>query len=183
MIWFTADTHAWHGNIIRYCNRPWETAQEMTEALARNINSVVRPNDVLYHLGDFAWGNKMWIEGFRSMINCHQIHLILGNHDKLIRDDKVLQRLFSKTSVIQELHRPSCSKIVMCHYAMRVWNASFHGSWHLYGHSHGTLPDNVVQVDDGYKRNAFDVGVDCWDYKPISLDQVIDRMNNVQRND
>jgi calcineurin-like phosphoesterase family protein len=55
--------------------------------------------------------------------------------------------------------------ITLCHYALRVFNKSHHGSWHLYGHSHGTLPDDPNSL-------SFDVGVDCHNYFPISLDQV-----------
>ena len=52
-------------------------------------------------------------------------------------------------------------RIIMCHYGMRVWNHSFRGSWHIYGHSHGTLPPRM-------ERKEEDVGVDVWDFKPIS---------------
>ncbi len=172
--WFTSDTHAWHQNIIRYSNRPWSRAGTMTEALADNINACVQANDTLFHLGDFSWGHKLRVEGFRSMINCKHIVLVLGNHDKLIREDLELHKLFDNVCEIAELnygrgkgeHR---HKIVLLHYAMRVWNASSHGSWHLYGHSHGTLTDDPNSL-------SFDVGVDCWDYKPVSLDQVREKM-------
>lgn len=167
--WFTSDTHAWHQNIIRYCNRPWSTAHEMTEVMADNINTCVPAHGILYHLGDFSWGNKMWVEGFRSMINCGRIVLVLGNHDKLIRKEESLRKLFDSVCDIAELDFSKRKKIVMCHYSMRVWNASFHRSWHLYGHSHGTLEDDPNSL-------SFDVGVDCWDYKPVSLDQVREKM-------
>jgi len=166
---FTADTHAWHSNIIGYCNRPWTDGGIMTQALADNINACVPAHGILYHLGDFSWGNKMWVEGFRSMINCGRIVLMLGNHDRLLRDSDDLHHLFHKVCEIGELNFGKRKKIVMCHYAMRVWNASYHGSWHLYGHSHGTLEEDPNSL-------SFDVGVDCWDYKPVSLDQVRTKM-------
>jgi calcineurin-like phosphoesterase family protein len=168
--WFTADTHAWHQNIIRYCSRPWKDARDMTHEMAANINAHVPANGVLYHLGDFSWGNEMWVEGFRSMINCRKIRLVLGNHDKLIRRIPGLQTLFDNVCDIEEVNLLSKrKKIVLCHYAMSTWNASFHGSWHLYGHSHGTLEENPRSL-------SFDVGVDCWDFNPISLDRVCKRM-------
>jgi len=167
-IWFTADTHAWHQNIIGYCDRPWTSASEMTEVLADNINEVVPAHGVLYHLGDFAWGNKKLIQDFRSMLNCKNVILVAGNHDKSIRGDKNLHNLFSKVVRIEELNFGNRKKIVMCHYALRTWNASHHGSWHLYGHSHGTLTEDLSL--------SFDIGVDCWDYKPISFSQINDKM-------
>jgi len=172
-IWFTSDTHAWHTNIIKYCNRPWDNAHDMTHAIADNINACVPANGTLYHLGDFSWGNAMWIEGFRNMINCKKVVLILGNHDRRIEDSQDLRKLFHGVHKIYDLDITNRKKIVLCHYSMRVWNASFHGSWHLYGHSHGTLSK--------YKE-SFDVGVDCHDYKPISLAQVHKRMRSKEGN-
>jgi hypothetical protein len=61
--------------------------------------------------------------------------------------------------------------IVLCHYAMRVWDRSAHGSWHLYGHSHGTLPGR------GF---SFDVGVDCTAFRPLSLEEVARRMATIE---
>ena len=55
--------------------------------------------------------------------------------------------------------------VVLFHYAIREWNASHHGTYHLYGHSHGTLPDNP-------KSLSFDVGVDCHDFYPLSYQEV-----------
>ena len=55
--------------------------------------------------------------------------------------------------------------IVLFHYAMRVWRNDFRGSWHLYGHSHGNLPDKA-------DRYAFDIGVDCHDFYPLSYAEV-----------
>lgn len=168
-IWFTADTHAYHQKILRYCNRPWDNVLAMTEELARNINDCLPAKSMLYHLGDFCYGNKIRTEGFRSMINCGRIVLVLGNHDKLIRKKKDLHKLFEKICDIEELNLQKRQKIVLCHYAMRRWNAASHGSWQLYGHSHGTLPDDPSLL-------SFDIGVDCWDYKPISLEQVQEKM-------
>ena len=174
--WFTADTHAWHQNIIAYCDRPWSTAEQMTDDMAVNINACIPANAILYHLGDFSWGNKLLVEKFRSMINCKHIVLVLGNHDKIIRQDKNARRLFTSVNEILEINTSNRHKIVMCHYAMRVWNASFHGAWQLYGHSHGTLPDDPRAL-------SCDVGVDCWDYKPISLDTIQETMRRKTCND
>ncbi|MBL8880695.1 MAG: hypothetical protein JNG88_16400 [Phycisphaerales bacterium] len=54
MIWFTADTHFGHANIIKHCRRPFASVEEMDETLLRNINARVGRSDTLYHLGDFA---------------------------------------------------------------------------------------------------------------------------------
>jgi len=155
-IWFTSDTHYGHANVIKYCNRPFETVEEMDNILIANYNSRVMPNDTVYHLGDFSLGRDA--DRILQRLN-GRIHLILGNHDKLkpyVRD------MFESVSAYKEITEYD-TKIVMCHYAFRVWNKSHHGSWNLHGHSHGNLPAIGKQLD---------VGVDSHNYFPISLSEV-----------
>ena len=57
-IFFTADTHWGHRNIIRYCQRPFADVDEMNEALITNWNSTVGKDDIVFHLGDFAMGGS-----------------------------------------------------------------------------------------------------------------------------
>lgn len=173
---FTSDTHAWHGNIIKYCNRPFVTAEEMTRTIADNINAVVAPGDTLIHGGDFAMGTVAMVTHFREMINCRNIILIAGNHDRRICEDQGLRKLFSKVygnggrNFEGVDFKIGNQHVTVCHYAMRVWNGSHYGSWHLYGHSHGTLAD----LSDSL---SCDVGVDCWDYGPASMGKLASRMS------
>mgnify|MGYP003426752763 CR=1 FL=1 len=57
-VFFTSDFHANHKRIIEFCNRPWESKEEMTENLIKNWNSVVGPDDIIFHLGDFCWSGS-----------------------------------------------------------------------------------------------------------------------------
>lgn len=167
-IYFTSDTHFGHSNIIRYCNRPFANVREMNETLISNWNSVVGSNDTVYHLGDFSFG---WAEQYFNRLNGN-IHWVHGNHD---RDAWQIRKRFVSHSPLMHVNvdmgdrRPQ--SIVLCHYAMRVWNKAHHGAWHLYGHSHGTLED----VPYG---KSFDVGVDCHDYFPISVERVKEIMDS-----
>ena len=136
-IWFTADFHLNHSNILRYCNRPFPDVEEMNQGILGQINRCVKTNDILYFLGDFCMGSKARAAEFRRQIHCKMIFALPGNHDeqarKLTQEFRWLDNL-SEISI-------SGQRIVLCHYAMRVWNHSSHGAWHLYGHSHGRLPD------------------------------------------
>jgi calcineurin-like phosphoesterase family protein len=96
--YFIADTHFRHTNIIKYCDRPFDTVEEMNDTIIRNINHIVGPNDVLWHLGDFAYGKGATEEEIivaRNRINCRNINLIIGNHDHLITKNKTLRSLFN----------------------------------------------------------------------------------------
>ena len=88
MKWVTADLHLDHKNIIKYCLRPFKTINEMNWTIISNINSIVKPDDTLYILGDFALGKKKKVAYWISLINGYKI-LILGNHDR-----QFLQREF-----------------------------------------------------------------------------------------
>lgn len=162
--YWTSDTHFNHANIIRYCNRPFENVQEMNEIMIRNWNSRVQPQDTVYHLGDFASGDRSKIRGILSRLNGKKI-LIRGNHDK----QPSLSDGWHEIHNFLELKQDH-SLIVMCHYAMRVWNRSHHGAIMLYGHSHANLPGN---------NQSLDVGVDCWNYQPVTLAEIQQRMQTL----
>jgi len=81
-IWFTADFHLGHKNIIRYCNRPFDTVEEMNRTIIERLNSLVKTNDILYVLGDFCIGPKARAAELRREIRCKKIFAVTGNHDK-----------------------------------------------------------------------------------------------------
>jgi calcineurin-like phosphoesterase family protein len=176
--WFTSDTHFGHANIIQYCNRPYTSLSEMDDVLVTNWNQIVRPNDMVYHLGDFTLGGEKEAAPYFARLN-GRISILPGGHDKgwLSKDEYTSKSGHSivilPPLVTIKLQIPGLSQsqiIVLCHYAMRVWDRSHYGSWQLYGHSHCNLPQHLKSLD---------VGVDCWDYCPVSLEQVTEEMGKV----
>lgn len=169
-IWFTADTHFGHANIIRYSRRPFSSVEEMDSTFIERINERVAADDILYHLGDFAI-RETEAPVYRAKIRCRRIVLILGNHDPQTLSGEVrpaFAQLFLETHSllrikVQVANQPQL--IVLCHYAMRIWDRAHYGSWHLFGHSHGGL------ADDPHAR-SWDVGVDNNGYAPMSLEEV-----------
>jgi calcineurin-like phosphoesterase family protein len=101
-VWFTSDFHFGHFNIIRYCKRPFANTQEMDNALIERMNSCVKPNDVLYFLGDFCLGSAERGIAYRQRLACKTIHFIEGNHDKTTRK---LQHLFTSWGTHNRTHR------------------------------------------------------------------------------
>ena len=158
-IFFTADLHYRHKNIIRYCERPFSTIEEMDEALVKNWNSRVSKKDVVYVLGDFYWTKD--VDKINDLINSlnGKIHLIKGNHDT----SKVYEANFQSVHELKTI-KIKGEKIVLCHYPMRSWDSSFHGSYHLYGHVHGTISNPIA--------NSIDIGVDSWGYFPVLWEEV-----------
>jgi len=80
-IWFTADTHFGHGNVIRYNKRPYSSGSEMDTVLIENWNKAIQPNDTIYHLGDFTLQGKKLAEHYFSRLN-GRIHVVPGGHDR-----------------------------------------------------------------------------------------------------
>jgi len=157
--WFTSDTHFGHANIIKYSDRPFSSVEEMDRALIDRWNAKVGQEDVVCFLGDFCFSDI--IRGQRYLDRLNGIkHLIVGNHDK----PAVQLKGWASIKNLDEI-RIEGQTIVLCHYAMRVWNKSHHGSWHLYGHSHGSLPDDPNSL-------SFDVGVDCHNFEPLNMDDI-----------
>jgi len=164
--WFISDCHFGHTNIIKYCNRPFKSVEKMDEVLIRNWNSKVKPGDIVYYLGDFCMGDPDY---YLNKLN-GDIYFIRGSHDKKI---KICDKI-KEIADIKIIDIPNVNNIiVLCHYAMRTWPGSHYNSWQLYGHSHGRLEPQGKQMD---------VGVDCNNFSPISLSEVIRIMNSKPNN-
>jgi len=162
--WFTSDTHFGHANIIKYAKRPFSSVQEMDRTLVQNWNELVRDDDHVYHLGDFACGTSPAYVGRILEQLSGRKHLVLGNHDKAIRRSDALREHFVWVRDVAEITLDK-QPITLHHYAMRVWNKSHYGAWQLYGHSHGNLPEEPHLL-------AMDVGVDPRGMKPISFNEI-----------
>lgn len=191
-IFFTADTHFNHKNIVRGTSewgdvhgqqvRNFDTLEEHNQVLGNNINSVVKENDILYHLGDWSFGGAESIIEFMNQLQCKNIHLILGNHDHHIANpNKPYKKLF--TSVNQYLVKKiNGQHMFLCHYAMRTWDKAAHGVWMLYGHSHGSLSEYIqlagpygrdVYISTEEKYKTMDVGIDTHpEFRPYHFDEI-----------
>jgi calcineurin-like phosphoesterase family protein len=169
--YFYADPHYDHANIIKYCKRPFAGIVEMNETLIANHNNVVTNNDYVYCIGDFLFGHAFRAVDILKQLNFKEFNFIWGNHDKAMHDlakrQDLLAQIGRKVNFLGHFKeiRVNKQEITLCHYGMRVWNKSHHGAWCLYGHSHGTLPDDPNAL-------AIDVGVDCHNYTPLSFEQI-----------
>lgn len=174
-LWFTADTHFFHKRVLEFGlpTRKFGSVEEMNEHLIHRWNEKVRPGDTVVVAGDFSFGSVEKTVKVLQRLNGQKL-LAVGNHDHgLIKNQKFLDE-FVRASPILELRvqdpdaHAGVQRIVVCHYAMRVWNQSHRGAWHVYGHSHGGLEE------DGSR--SFDVGVESGVY-PWSYHDVKEKMS------
>lgn len=173
-LFFTSDTHFFHKNIIRYCDRPFRDREEMNDTLVARWNEKVKADDVIFHLGDVAMtARPSELDAVLKRLNGKK-YLVIGNHEK-----NALQKEFLRdhwegvydvaeiTIEDEEIEDPQ--RIFMCHYPMIVWNGSHRGAWQLFGHVHGGL-SNKGEIK--HKPTQMDVGVDTNNFYPYSYQDV-----------
>lgn len=175
-IWFTSDTHFYHKNIIKYCYRPFNSVEEMNQSLIDNWNNVVKENDIVFHLGDFAF------DKWKSIINQlnGKIYLIVGNHDEIKYPGHKIFDLFE--GVYNQLYIQIDNQwIYLNHYPFLCYGGSYKNKpvWTLSGHTHICKIKNTGK--DFERMNylfptQYDVGVDFNDYTPISFKEVKEKI-------
>ena len=182
-IWFTSDHHFGHARVIEYSHRPFTSAEEMDEAFITNWNACVRPGDSVYHLGDFSFRRaEETLHIVRRLAG--QKFLVRGNHDRWLGAPAKITEGWAWVGDYKEI-KVGEQKIVLCHYPFLTWRSRHHGAWHLHGHSHGSLKEDLttkridVGVDAVSKLLHFGdcaaLGIDCRPgsvYRPISLEEV-----------
>lgn len=176
-VFFTSDVHFNHGNIIKYCRRPFDTVEEMNEALIRNWNSVVGPEDVVFCLGDFMFGNINRFWDFRSRLN-GKIYLVHGNHDWNLMDNGDIDGAFEMISAMMRINVDG-QLIYLSHFPFLAYDGIYKEKkpyWQLFGHVHSNK-NNIYSSPDIDRLKyllpmQYDVGVDNNDYKPVSFAEV-----------
>lgn len=160
---FTSDTHFGHANIIKYCQRPFESVDEMNLVLTQKWNAVVGDKDIVYHLGDVTLGD----DALSFLTNLNGKIRVLGvpwHHDA---------RWLKKTEADhleilgpEHVFKHQGHWLHLSHYPMGAWDRRHYGALNLHGHSHGEWAPFPNQID---------VGVDCWNFTPVTLEQILAR--------
>jgi calcineurin-like phosphoesterase family protein len=188
-LFFTSDTHYSHKNICR-ATTEWEDAEDktrdfksleyMNDRIVYNINSKVGVDDILFHLGDWSFGGFEKIKELRDRIVCKNIHLILGNHDHHIENNKAeIQTAFSSVNHYLDLEVYDSSfgkfakfRFILMHYPIASWIDMNKGTMHLHGHVH--LPPHQA-VGQG---KSMDVGMDGHGMEVASMRFIINRLKD-----
>jgi len=181
-IFFCSDTHFFHANIIKYCNRPWNSGKDeagniivtdddvthMNEEMIKRWNSVVSKNSIVWHLGDFSFGGKENLESIFPKLN-GKINLVMGNHDhyKIDYYYKVgFHRVYDKKIIVNDF-------VILSHAPLMFLNDNT-PFFNVFGHIHNS---DAYQT---WTKHSCCVCVERHDYTPISwykIKEMYDKMN------
>lgn len=171
MIFYTADLHLNHTNILRYCHRPFIEINEHNEELIRRWNNKVKPTDTIYILGDFCLTPRQdLVHAWFDKLN-GTIYMLPGNHDQWRKKFEVWPRhhnpiLLERMVVnIEDNGVP----LTLCHYPREVWDGMNDGVWSLYGHVHNNRDWNPMTEHP----HMVNVGVDVQNYEPVTLQEIM----------
>lgn len=165
MIFFTSDIHFGHKSVIEYANRPFGNIDQMNTEMIRRWNMFITDSDEVYYLGDLSFLNPAKTCEILDQLRGKK-YWIAGNHDKTLIKKEQVCKYFEWVKDLYTLKVPDSDapdgyqRIVLCHYTLKTWDRAHYGVWHLFGHSHGTMPD------DPYSK-SWDVGVDNNALMPI----------------
>ena len=170
-VWFTADHHFFHGNIIKYCNRPFTDVDNMNETLISNWNKVVGKDDFVFHLGDFSAGGAAEWTSLLDRLN-GRIFLVLGNHDMNNVDQGFMKR-FEEVSMQMQISVGK-QRIYLNHYPFLCYGGAYRGTWELFGHIHTSPCRSGLDASrlSTLFPSQYDVGIDNNNYTPVSFEDV-----------
>ena len=169
MIYFTADTHFDHGNIIRFCNRPFATVEEMNETLISNWNRKVHANDTVFVMGDMFFRTTD-PEPILQRLKGKK-HLIVGNHDSQWMKKVDMGRWFESVQSYLETNDGQHT-ITMCHFPMVTWNHQSR-SYMIHGHIHENTDMDYWPLLVARDR-VLNAGCDINNFEPVTFQELVE---------
>jgi calcineurin-like phosphoesterase family protein len=179
MIYYIADTHFGHANIIKYCGRPYSSVEEMNAELIANWNRKVHSEDTVYIVGDFAYRSMNSVRQIALSLNGHK-RLITGNHDHSWLNDAGAANCFDDISHM-DIINDSGNRIILCHYPLMTWSGERKGAYMVYGHIHNHTNDKfwpLIALND----HMLNAGADLNNYAPVTLRELISNNRSFKAN-
>ena len=170
MNYYIADMHFGHANVLRFDNRPWETVEDMENALVERWNARVQKGDTVYILGDFCWQKELeWIR-ILNRLNGGKV-LIVGNHDSSWMDRVDLSRYFVSVDPYLEITDGS-RLLTLCHYPLLTWKHKLRqNSFMIHGHIHNDTTSDFFPLL-AIRERALNAGVDINGFRPVTFGEL-----------
>lgn len=169
MIFYIADTHFGHANIMRIDKRPFSDVHEMDEYMIFRWNERVNPDDNIYVVGDFSYKGINPPESYLRRLKGKK-HLLIGNHDIKLLKNKAAMSYFETVNDILTIQDGN-NQVVLCHYPLIEWPHYYRNAYHVYGHIHNN--NNKANLIMAEEERALNAGVMLNNYSPSSLNELI----------
>ena len=166
---YTGDLHFGHRNCINFDHRPFKDIGDMDTTLIKLWNSRVDKDDDVWIVGDFCYRAGYQPNWYLRQLKGRK-HLIIGNHDGVLFNDKSAYRYFETIDTMKMITDKD-KEIVLCHYPLADWNKKFHGSWHIYAHIHNNTTDAYQYMCQ--QERALNAGCMINNYTPASFNELI----------
>lgn len=177
MIYFTADTHFGHDNVIRFCGRPFSSKDEMNDIMIRNWNARVRGNDTIYIVGDMFFR----CPDAEEILKClkGKKRLIVGNHDSSWMTKFHYERYFVSVDNFLETSDGKRT-LTLCHYPLLTWKHSTR-SYMIHGHIHNDTTADFWRLIAA-RDNVLNAGVDINHFQPVTFDELVENNRRFKEN-
>jgi len=172
MIYYTADPHLGHENVIKFSNRPFSSLKEMDKTLISNWRAVVKPDDNIYVLGDLIFKSADPEAYLKQLTG--KIHLIRGNHDTFLKNSELHKYFVSIDDMLTITDEGR--RVFLCHYPLAEWPGYYQNAIHLFGHIHNNRNEACKIMET--VPNSYNVGVDCIGFTPLTLTQILEFYNS-----
>ena len=173
MIFFTADTHFGHRNILALCNRPFATIEEMNETMIDRWNDRVSGADTVYIVGDMFFrcsDAETILKRLRG-----KKRLIVGNHDSSWINKVDLNRYFISVDNLLEISDGKHA-LTLCHYPLLTWKHA-RKSFMIHGHIHADMTADYFPLLCS-RPNVLNAGVDVNGFAPVAVDELVENNDN-----
>lgn len=167
--YYISDMHFGHKNIIPFCNRPFNSVEEMDRELIKRWNNKVSNKDTVYILGDLIYKSDKPPEYYLEKLNGKKI-LIKGNHDSALLKRIDIYKYFEGVYDYLEISDNGIW-VVLSHYPLLDWNGRYRGSYHLHGHIHNIESKALKYSND--EPMMCNVSTDMIGFTPMTLDELI----------
>jgi calcineurin-like phosphoesterase family protein len=192
MIFYIADTHFGHENILKYDNRPFMSVEEMDETIISNWNKVVGKDDTVYMLGDVSWYTRASgkTSGILNRLNGYKV-LIRGNHDNRLSaiDKEYFSQIMDYAEITDYSVGANYVKIVLSHYPIPFYKNMLHGDYHFYGHIHNGCDHNMMErwrkeIENLYMQEWRGYNVGCMmpymNYTPRTFREIVEGFRGLE---
>lgn len=176
MIYYIADLHLGHKNILKLCNRPFNSIEEHDKFIMDNWNAIVTEEDEVYIIGDLCYRNSIPLHQYLEKLKGIK-HLIIGNHDEVwLSHNRQAHNYFASISPLALINDKGL-KAVLCHYPMAEWDGYHKGWYHIHGHIHNKINNPAYNYLKDQEK-ALNAGVNINNFMPVKLKEII--ANNIE---